>query len=254
MRRPPRAPVALLEAKNLIVAAGGKTILSRCSLSLPEGGIQVIMGPNGSGKSTLCGAIMGREGLTVSGTLCFAGENLLSLSPDERARRGLFLAFQHPLEIPGVSLLQMLRAAREARGEKSTIPELASRVRETLRTLNLTEEFMHRPLNEHASGGEKKRLEMAQLLLIGARLAILDEIDSGLDIDSLKTIAGAVRAAAREQGISFLVITHYERLLAHLEPDRIHVMMGGMIVRSGGRELASELERRGYVAVAASAS
>ncbi len=236
----------LLEIKDLTVTAGNKVILKKCSLGVPAGGIEVIMGPNGSGKSTLCAAIMGKSEFTVTGRMRFAGKDLSSLSPDERARLGLFLAFQNPLEIPGVSLYQLLRATLEARREKTAVTDLAERIKKHLKDLNLNEEFLNRPLNEHASGGEKKRLEMVQLGIVRPTLAILDEIDSGLDIDSLKIIAGVIRRFAKELKISFLIITHYQRLLEHLEPDRVHVMMGGKIVKSGGMKLVEELERYGY--------
>lgn len=237
----------LLEVKNLCVFASGKEILKKCSLAVPRGRIHAVMGPNGSGKSTLCGVLLGHEKYTVkSGTACFEGKDLLPLSVDERARRGIFLGFQHPLEIPGVSLFQLLRAAREARRNKTPSAELLATVKRELTDLHLGEEFAGRPVNEHASGGEKKRLEIAQLRVIPAKLAILDEIDSGLDVDSLKTIASVISRTAREHGTAFLVITHYQRLLNHLTPDCVHIMMDGAVVASGGMELVSRLEKDGY--------
>ena len=237
----------LLEADNLEAVAAEKVILRNCSLSIPRGEIHVIMGPNGSGKSTLCSVLMGHSDYRVtSGTLRFEGEDLLSLPVDERARRGIFLGFQYPREIPGVSLGNVLRAAMEARGKKVAIGELVTSIKRELKRLNLGEEFLTRSLNEHASGGEKKRLEVAQLGVIAPKLAVLDEIDSGLDLDSLKTIAAAIKRFAKEHRTTFLIITHYERLLRYVKPDRVHIMADGAIVTSGGMALVRQLEKEGY--------
>lgn len=236
-----------LEVENLEAAAAEKTILKNCSLSIPRGEIHVIMGPNGSGKSTLCSVLMGHGDYRVTrGAVRFEGKDLLSLPVDERARRGIFLGFQYPREIPGVSLGNVLRATMEARGKKVAVGELITRIKRELKFLNLSEDFLTRSLNEHASGGEKKRLEMAQLGVIAPKLAVLDEIDSGLDIDSLKTIAVAIKRFAKEHGTTFLIITHYQRLLQYVRPNRVHIMAAGAIVKNGGMELARQLEKEGY--------
>jgi Fe-S cluster assembly ATP-binding protein len=209
------------------------------------------MGPNGSGKSTLSNVLAGKPGYQVTGgTVSFAGEDLLALRPDERATRGLFLAFQYPLEIPGVATMTFLKAAlnaqQRARGEKElSTPDFMKRVKAAADSLEIQPEMLRRALNVGFSGGEKKRAEVLQMALLQPKLAILDETDSGLDIDALKVVAEGVNRL-RGAGRGFLVITHYQRLLNYIVPDVVHVLSGGRIVRSGGPELAQELEERGY--------
>ncbi|MBK7204911.1 MAG: Fe-S cluster assembly ATPase SufC [Thermomonas sp.] len=241
----------MLKIDNLHASVAGKEILKGLSLELKPGQVHAIMGPNGAGKSTLGNILAGREGYEVTaGTVEFEGEPLLGLAPEERAAAGVFLAFQYPVEIPGVNNTYFLRAAlnaqRKARGE----PELDSmqflkRVREKLAVLHLKDELLHRGVNEGFSGGEKKRNEIFQLALLEPKLAILDETDSGLDIDALKAVADGVNAQ-RSPGRAFLVITHYQRLLDYIRPDFVHVLAEGRIVQSGGPELALELEAHGY--------
>ncbi|KAA2285223.1 Fe-S cluster assembly ATPase SufC [Arenimonas fontis] len=241
----------MLKIDNLHARVAGKDILKGLSLELGPGQVHAIMGPNGAGKSTLGNILAGREGYEVTaGTVSFEGRDLLALAPEERAAAGLFLAFQYPVEIPGVNNTYFLRAAlnaqRKARGE----PELDSmqflkRVREKLSVLHLKDELLHRGVNEGFSGGEKKRNEIFQLALLEPKLAILDETDSGLDIDALKAVADGVNLM-RSPDRAFLVITHYQRLLDYIEPDRVHVLADGRIVESGGPELALELEKHGY--------
>ncbi len=245
--------MVLLEIKNLTVKAKDKLILNGLNLSIPRSGIHVIMGPNGSGKSTLCSILLGHPDYEViDGTISFEGENLLGFKTDERARKGIFLSFQHPREIPGVSLSQITRSAKNSilkeKGLKdsSTPKEFISNLKVKLKNHGLSEDFLRRPLNEHASGGEKKRLEMVQLAMLKPKLAILDEIDSGLDIDAMKLIAQSIKNAVAEYKTTFLIITHYQRLLQYIEPDSIHVIADGKIVKSGDRTLAHELERDGY--------
>ena len=241
----------MLKIDNLHASVAGKDILKGLSLQVNPGEVHAIMGPNGAGKSTLGNILAGREGYEVTaGTVEFEGESLLGLAPEERAAAGVFLAFQYPVEIPGVNNAYFLRAAlnaqRKARGE----PELDSmqflkRVREKLAVLHLKDELLHRGVNEGFSGGEKKRNEIFQLALLEPKLAILDETDSGLDIDALKAVADGVNAQ-RSPGRAFLVITHYQRLLDYIRPDFVHVLAEGRIVQSGGPELALELEAHGY--------
>jgi Fe-S cluster assembly ATP-binding protein len=241
----------MLEIKNLSVSVHGAPILDDLSLSVGAGQVVAIMGPNGSGKSTLAYVIAGKPGYEVtSGGVWLGGENLLELEPDERARRGVFLAFQYPIEIPGVGTMTFLKAAlnaqRRSRGEADlTTPEFMRRVREASQRLKIDQETLRRPLNVGFSGGEKKRLEVLQMALMAPRLGVLDETDSGLDIDALRIVADGVNAL-RDPNRTFLVITHYQRLLDHIRPDRVHVMAKGRIVASGGPELALELERNGY--------
>lgn len=249
----------MLEIRGLVVSVEGKTILKGLDLTLPDGEIHAIMGPNGSGKSTLSYVLAGREGYRVeAGEVRLDGEDILALSPEERAARGLFLAFQYPVELPGVGNATFLRTAvnalRRARGE----PEMDAvsflrAARAALRELALPEEVLRRNVNVGFSGGEKKRNEVLQMLLLQPRLAILDETDSGLDIDALRIVAQGV-SALRGPRFSALVITHYQRLLDHLVPDRVHVMIDGRIRRSGGPELARELEAQGYAAFGAEAA
>ena len=241
----------MLSIKNLKVEVEGKTILNGIDLEVNAGEVHAIMGPNGSGKSTLAQVLAGREQFTVvDGTVRYDGQDLLALAPEERARRGLFLGFQYPVEIPGVSNVYLLKAAvnamRTARGE----PELdafdfLALVRARLQIMDIPETFLYRAVNEDFSGGEKKRNEILQLLLLEPRLAILDETDSGLDIDALKVVANGVNSLRAPQR-ALILVTHYQRLLDYITPDQVHVLSGGRIVKSGGRELALELEARGY--------
>jgi Fe-S cluster assembly ATP-binding protein len=246
----------MLEVKNLSVSVHGQPILAGLNLTVRAGEVAAIMGPNGSGKSTLSYAIAGKPDYEVtSGDVSLDGENLLELEPDERARKGVFLAFQYPIEIPGVATMTFLKAAlnaqRRSRGEADlTTPDFMRRVREASKSLKIDTEMLRRPLNVGFSGGEKKRLEVLQMTLIQPRLAVLDETDSGLDIDALRVVADGVNAS-RDPNRGFLIITHYQRLLDHITPDTVHVMANGRIVASGGPELAVELERNGYSAYAA---
>ena len=241
----------MLEIKNLNVSIHDKPILEGLSLNVQTGQVAAIMGPNGSGKSTLAYVIAGKPDYEVtSGNILLDGENLLELEPEERAQRGVFLAFQYPVEIPGVSTMTFLKAAlnaqRRSRGESDlTTPEFMRRVREASQSLKIDQEMLRRPLNVGFSGGEKKRLEILQMALITPRLGVLDETDSGLDIDALRIVADGVNAL-RDPNRTFLVITHYQRLLDHIRPDMVHVMAKGRIVASGGPDLALELERNGY--------
>ena len=244
-----RAP--MLEIKDLSVSVHGNQILEGLNLTARAGEVAAIMGPNGSGKSTLAYVIAGKPDYEVtSGEIGFEGENLLDLQPDERARKGVFLAFQYPIEIPGVATMTFLKAAlnaqRRSRGEADLMtPEFMRRVREASQALKIDQEMLRRPLNVGFSGGEKKRLEVLQMALLKPRLSVLDETDSGLDIDALRIVADGVNSL-RDPGRGFLVITHYQRLLNHIKPDVVHVMARGRIVASGGPELAVELERNGY--------
>ena len=241
----------MLKIDNLHASVAGKEILKGLSLEVKAGEVHAIMGPNGAGKSTLGNILAGREGYEVTdGSVEFDGKPLLELEPEERAAAGVFLAFQYPVEIPGVNNTYFLRAAlnaqRKARGE----PELDSmqflkKVREKLAVLHLKDELLHRGVNEGFSGGEKKRNEIFQLALLEPALAILDETDSGLDIDALKSVADGVNAL-RSTERAFLVITHYQRLLDYIQPDVVHVLADGRIVESGSPELALELEQHGY--------
>ncbi len=245
------ARAAMLEIKELNVSVHGNPILDGLDLAVRAGEVAAIMGPNGSGKSTLAYVIAGKPDYEVtSGEIWFDGKNLLELEPDERAQKGLFLAFQYPIEIPGVATMTFLKAAlnaqRRSRGEGDlTTPDFMRRVREASQTLKIDQEMLRRPLNVGFSGGEKKRFEVLQMALIRPRLAVLDETDSGLDIDALRIVSDGVNSL-RDSSRGFLVITHYQRLLDHIRPDVVHVMARGKIVASGGPELALELERNGY--------
>jgi Fe-S cluster assembly ATP-binding protein len=242
---------AMLEIRNLFARAGDAEILRGVDLSIRPGEVHAIMGPNASGKSTLAGVLAGRPAFEVTkGEVLFDGQDLLALAPEERARLGVFLAFQYPVEIPGVGnnyfLKASLNALRAARGEETLdAMEFLTLVREKMKLVEMPEELMNRSVNEGFSGGEKKRNEVLQMLLLEPRFAVLDETDSGLDIDALRTIAGGVNVL-RSPERSMLVITHYQRLLDYIVPDRVHVLSEGRIVRSGGKELARELEQRGY--------
>ena len=250
--------MALLEVKDLHVRVEEREILHGLSLTVNAGEVHAIMGPNGSGKSTLSHVIAGKPGYEVtSGEILFKGEDLLEMEPDERAAKGVFLAFQYPVEIPGVATMTFLRTAlnaqRKARGEPEySTPEFLKKVREVAASLNVPQDMLKRGVNVGFSGGEKKRNEILQMALLKPSLAILDETDSGLDIDALKIVADGVNAM-RGPDFSALVITHYQRLLDYIVPDRVHVLMNGRIVKSGGPDLAKELEAHGYGAVQAAA-
>jgi Fe-S cluster assembly ATP-binding protein len=240
----------MLDIKDLHVSVNGAEIIRGLSLSVPAGEVHAIMGPNGSGKSTLAYALSGREGYEATGEARLDGVDLLSLSPEERATKGLFQSFQYPVEIPGVPALTFLRTAvnaqRKARGEaEMSSPEFLKLARAKADALRIPQEMLKRGLNVGFSGGEKKRMEALQLTVLQPRFAILDETDSGLDIDALRIVADAVNAL-RAPGRGMLVITHYQRLLDYIKPDCVHVLANGRIMRSGGPELAHELEREGY--------
>jgi Fe-S cluster assembly ATP-binding protein len=241
----------MLEIRNLSVAIKGNAILDGLNLTVKTGEVAAIMGPNGSGKSTLSYVVAGKPDYEVtSGEVLFDGEDILALAPEARAARGVFLAFQYPIEIPGVATMTFLKATlnaqRRARGEADlTTPEFMRVVRGAAQGLKVDPEMLKRPLNVGFSGGEKKRMEILQMTLLAPRLGVLDETDSGLDIDALRIVADGVNAL-RGPDRSFLVITHYQRLLEHIRPDVVHVMARGRIVKSGGPELALELERNGY--------
>jgi Fe-S cluster assembly ATP-binding protein len=241
----------MLEIKNLHVSIGERAILDGLNLTVHDGEVAAIMGPNGTGKSTLSYVIAGRGGYEVTdGEILLDGENLLGLEPWERAARGVFLAFQYPVEIPGVGTMTFLKAAlnaqRRARGEEELqTPELMKRVNAAASKLGVAKEMLRRPLNCGFSGGEKKRMDILQMALLEPSLGILDETDSGLDIDALRVVSDGVNAL-RDKKRSFLVITHYQRLLDYIKPDTVHVMAKGRIQRSGGPELALELEESGY--------
>jgi Fe-S cluster assembly ATP-binding protein len=248
-----RAPMTtpLLKITNLHAEADGNRILNGLDLELGAGEVHAVMGPNGSGKSTLAHLIAGREGYTVlEGSIEYDGQNILEMDPEDRARAGIFLAFQYPVEIPGVNNTYFLKAAlnaiRKHRGEPPLDAiDFLKLVREKLKVLHLDEALLNRPVNEGFSGGEKKRNEIFQMAVLEPRLAILDETDSGLDIDALRDVAAGVNSL-RAPDRSMLVVTHYQRLLEYIVPDRVHVLYKGRIVRSGDKELALELEERGY--------
>jgi len=241
----------LLEISNLCAEVDGKEILKGVNLTMYPGEIHAIMGPNGSGKSTLASVLAGRDEFTVtSGSVLFKGTDLLERSPEERAGEGVFLAFQYPVEIPGVSTANFVKASvnsvRQYRNQEALQPAaLLALMRERMALVDMSPTFLSRALNEGFSGGEKKRAEIFQMAMLEPTLAILDETDSGLDIDALRIVAGGVNAL-RSPERSFLVITHYQRLLSYIVPDVVHVLHNGVIVRSGGKELALELEERGY--------
>jgi Fe-S cluster assembly ATP-binding protein len=241
----------MLEIKNLHVTVGDKEILKGLTLSIAAGQVHAIMGPNGSGKSTLSYVLAGRAGYDITqGSITYNGEDLGALAPEQRAAKGVFLAMQYPVEIPGVTTMMFLKSAlnaqRRARGEKELDAiAILKLVRQKAATLNVSEEMLKRALNVGFSGGEKKRLEILQMKLFEPKLAILDETDSGLDIDALKLVAEGVNGL-RDPSRAMLVITHYQRLLDYIVPDRIHVLAKGRIVAEGGKELAKELEAKGY--------
>jgi Fe-S cluster assembly ATP-binding protein len=241
----------LLEIKNLHVEIDGKEILKGLDLAVNAGEVHAIMGPNGSGKSTLAYVLAGKDGYEpTQGEVLFNGKNIFDMEPDERAAAGLFLAFQYPIEIPGVATMTFLRTAlnaqRKQRGEAElSTPEFLKRVREVAKKLNIDQDMLRRGVNVGFSGGEKKRNEILQMALLKPKLAVLDETDSGLDIDALRIVSEGVNRL-RSPGTSFVVITHYQRLLNYIVPDVVHVLSKGRIVRTGGKELALELEARGY--------
>ncbi|MBX9699711.1 MAG: Fe-S cluster assembly ATPase SufC [Acetobacteraceae bacterium] len=249
----------MLKIENLSAEIDGKPILNGMTLEVPKGQVHAIMGPNGSGKSTLAYVLAGREGYEVTGgSATFDGIDILAMEPEERAAAGLFLAFQYPVELPGVGNALFLRTALNAIRKHRGEPELDAMqflkvARERMKALGMTDEMLKRGVNVGFSGGEKKRNEVLQMALLRPRLAILDETDSGLDIDALKIVADGVNAL-RGPDFSALVITHYQRLLDYIVPDRVHVLVGGRIVKSGGPELAHRLEAEGYATVQAEAA
>jgi Fe-S cluster assembly ATP-binding protein len=248
----------MLNIENLHATVDGKAILNGLTLEIPAGEVHAIMGPNGSGKSTLAYVLAGREGYEVTGgSVTFHGQDLLAMEPEERAVTGMFLAFQAPVELPGVGNANFLRTAlnaiRRARGEAEIdAMQFLKLARARMKVLNMPDDMLKRPVNVGFSGGEKKRNEMLQLALLAPGFAVLDETDSGLDIDALKMVADTVNSL-RGPGFSALVITHYQRLLNHIVPDRVHVLSAGRIIKSGGPELARELEASGYAGVQAAA-
>ena len=243
--------MSLLQIKNLHVEVAGKQILKDLNLTVEKGQVAAIMGPNGSGKSTLAYVLAGKPGYEVSeGDVTLDGESLLEMGADERAAKGVFLAFQYPVEVPGVATMTFLRTAlnaqRKARGETEfSTPEFLKLVRETSKHLGIDQEMLRRAVNVGFSGGEKKRNEILQMAVLQPRLAVLDETDSGLDIDALKIVADGVNAL-RSPERSMVVITHYQRLLNYIVPDVVHVIARGRVVKTGGKELALELEAKGY--------
>ena len=247
----------MLKITNLYATVAGKPILNGLTLTVPAGEIHALMGPNGSGKSTLAYVLGGRPGYEVTqGSVSFDGRDLFAMEPHERAAAGLFLGFQYPVEIPGVSYLQFLRESlnsqRRAQGEKELSgAEFIRLAKAQAATLGMDSDMLKRPVNVGFSGGEKKRAEMVQMGIMSPRLAILDETDSGLDIDALKAVGKGINTIMRAPDKSVLLITHYQRLLDYVKPDKVHVLNNGRITRSGGPELAHELEREGYVEAAA---
>jgi len=241
----------MLKIDNLHASVEGQKILNGLSLSVARGEVHAIMGPNGSGKSTLANVLAGRPGYEVSaGSVSFEGRDLLQLPAEERARAGLFLGFQYPVEIPGVNNVYLLKAALNAARKAQGLPEVdafefLSLVREKMKLMHIEDSFLSRGVNEGFSGGEKKRNEILQMLVLEPRLAILDETDSGLDIDALRIVADGVNKLRRPDNAT-IVVTHYQRLLNHIVPDVVHVLAGGRIVKTGGKELALALEDRGY--------
>ena len=241
----------MLKITDLHVSVAGKRILNGVNLSVNMGEVHAIMGPNGSGKSTLAHVLAGRPGYTLSGgSVSFLGRDLFALAPEARARAGVFLGFQYPVEIPGVNNVYLLKAALNAVRKERGLPEVDAFeflgvVREKMKFMRMDESFLGRAVNEGFSGGEKKRNEILQMLILEPKLAVLDETDSGLDIDALKIVAEGVNSM-RAPGRSFLVVTHYQRMLDYIVPDHVHVLVNGRIAKSGDRTLALELERRGY--------
>ena len=249
----------MLEIRGLEAGVKGKTILKGIDLTVNAGEVHAIMGPNGSGKSTLAQVIAGREQFEVSaGSVTYDGQDLLELAPEERACAGIFLAFQYPIEIPGVSNTYFLRSAlnsqRRARGEQELDAfEFLDFIQDRMALLNLHEELLNRPVNEGFSGGEKKRNEIFQMAVLEPKLAVLDETDSGLDIDALRVVASGINSLRRDDNAT-IVVTHYQRLLNYVVPDFVHILVDGRIVRSGDRQLALDLEEQGYDRIAARAA
>jgi Fe-S cluster assembly ATP-binding protein len=249
---------ATLEIRDLRVSVENKEILRGVDLTVRQGEVHALMGPNGSGKSTLAGVVMGRPGYEVTGgQVLYKGESVLGLSPDERARRGLFLAFQYPVEVPGVSVVNFLRSAYNALknptgDETKKVSALAFRsmMKEKMGLVGVDDDMVRRYVNQGFSGGEKKRMETLQLAVLEPEIAILDETDSGLDIDALKAVATGINQL-RGPGLGLLLITHYQRILDYVTPDHVHVLMGGRVVKEGGPELARELEAKGYEGIRA---
>jgi Fe-S cluster assembly ATP-binding protein len=247
--------MADLEIKNLHVSAGDKEILKGVDLKVRAGEFHALMGPNGSGKSTLANAIMGHPGLEVTnGQILFDGRDITEAEPDERSRAGLFMAFQYPVAVPGVTVAKYLRtiinAHREARGEEAiSLRDFRKTVEAAMELTSVPKEFSSRYLNDGFSGGEKKRMEILQLALQTPRLAVLDETDSGLDVDALKVVANGVNAVSRDSDMGVLIITHYQRILHLIQPTHVHVMFEGRIVKEGGPELVEVIEREGYKSI-----
>ena len=240
----------MLQLQNLKASVNDKAILNGLNLEINPGEVHAIMGPNGSGKSTLANILSGKSGYDVSGSLKYDGDNLQDIPIEERAQKGIFLAFQYPLEIPGVNTTNFLKTSlntiRKAKGQKELDTlSLLKLIKEKASELNIDEKFLSRQLNVGFSGGEKKKNEILQMSILNPNVSILDETDSGLDIDALKTVADGVNAL-RKKNNSFLIITHYQRLLEYIKPDFVHVLMNGKIIKSGGPELALELEKKGY--------
>ena len=241
----------MLHIKDLYAAVDNKKILEGLNLSVNVGEVHAIMGPNGSGKSTLANILAGKEGYNIKqGSVSYENENLLELSPEERARKGVFLAFQYPVEIPGVNNIYLLKAALNAIRKHQGEPELDAMefmnlVKGKMKLVQMNEDLLSRSVNEGFSGGEKKRNEIFQMAILEPKLAILDETDSGLDIDALKIVAEGVNSL-RNENRAFILVTHYQRLLNYIKPDHVHVLNKGKIIRSGGPELALELEEKGY--------
>jgi len=241
----------MLSINNLQASVGGKQILNGLDLAVEAGQVHAIMGPNGSGKSTLANVLAGREGYEVTGgSVVYRDQDLLELAPEERAREGLFMAFQYPVEIPGVNNAYLLKAALNAQRKHRGEPELdafefLALVKDRMKLMGMDESFLNRGVNEGFSGGEKKRNEILQMAVLEPRLAVLDETDSGLDIDALRIVAGGVNSL-RSADRAIVLVTHYQRLLDYIEPDFVHVLSGGRIIKTGDKDLALELESRGY--------
>jgi Fe-S cluster assembly ATP-binding protein len=241
----------MLNISNLSARVAGKEILKGVNLAVNAGEVHAVMGPNGSGKSTLAQVLAGREDYEVTGgSVSFEGRDLLTMAPEERARAGLFLGFQYPVEIPGVNNVYLLKAALNAKRKAAGEPEVdayefLALIREKMKFMHMSETFLTRGVNEGFSGGEKKRNEVLQMLVLEPKLAILDETDSGLDIDALKVVADGINSL-RDQRRAVVLVTHYQRLLDYIVPDQVHVLSGGRILKSGDKSLALELERRGY--------
>lgn len=244
----------LFACRGVRVWVEGREVVKGVDLEVGAGEVHALMGPNGSGKSSLAAALMGHPGYRLEGEVTLAGEDVTGLSPDERARRGMFLGFQSPVAVPGVAVGGFMQAAvRAVRGVDTPVRELRRELFDALETIGLAPGFAGRSLNDGFSGGEKKRLEVVQMLLLRPRFALLDEVDSGLDIDALRVVSRGVRRAA-DDGAGLLLVTHYKRILDHVTPDRVHVLVDGRIVRSGGPEQAKELEERGYEGLGAASA